>query len=330
MRVLVCTDRIGALSSAEAGAALARAFVSARPGTDVAVVPMGAAGDDLASSLAALGEESVVVAAPARRGRPAGGIDRSASSADLGRRLADALRDRPRRVVLDLTALHSHDGGAGLLGALGATADVPLDAGVAALESLTSLDVAPARALLGDCELVGVVPGDQLGDLLLGLRGVTARRAHLAGVADPATMLATDAALGRLAGLLGVPDAPGVGAVGGAALAVVALGGWLTAGPALVSQAAGLERTASLADVVVTGCDILDAVTRGGPVVGEVAAVAERSQRPCVVIAREAAVSRRELRSFGIESSHATGGGAGLGASDLTRAAAGIAASWTW
>lgn len=330
MRILVCSDRIGALSSPEAGAALGRAFVAARPDVEVAVVPMGAAGDDLAGALAALGDPSVVVSGPARPASGGTGIDRAASSDALGSELAAALKRRPPRVVLDLTRLTSHDGGAGILGALGATADVALDAGVAGLERLSVLDVAPARRLLGATELVGVVPGDQLGDLLLGLRGVTARRAHLAGVVDPATMLATDAVLGRLAGLLGVPDAPGAGAAGGAALAVLALGGWLTAGPALVTEAAGLERTASAADVVVTGCDVLDAVTRGGPVVGEVAAVADRAQRPCVVVAREAGVSGRELRTFGLESAYAVGGGAALTASGLTAAARGLATSWSW
>lgn len=329
MRVLVCTDRIGALSSAEAGAALGRAFVAARPGVQVAVVPMGEGGADLAEALAAAGDRAVVVSAePAPAASAA--IDRAASSVGVGCALAAALQERPARVVLDLTRLHTHDGGAGILAALGVSADVPLDRGVGALGGLSSLDLAPARALLGGTELVGVVPAAQLGDLLLGLRGLTARRSHLGGLTDRAAMMATDGALGRLAGLLGVPDAPGVGAAGGAALAVVALGGWLTSGPALVSQAAGLERTACVADVVVTGCDVLDAVDRGGPVVGEVAALAGRAQRPCVVVAREVGVQGRELRTFGVESAHAVGGGPDLGAAELTDAARTLATSWTW
>ena len=330
MRVLVCTDRIGALSSAEAGAALARAFVAARPGTDVAVVAMGSAGEDLAAALSSAGDPSTVVHAPAERPLSPG-IDGAASSTQLGRLLADVLRDgAPGRVVLDLSDVATHDGGAGILGALGARADVPLDEGVGRLAGLTTLALDPARRLLGATELDGVVPGDELGDLLLGLRGVTARRAHLGGaVAEPATMLATDASLGRLAGLVGVPDGPGIGAAGGAALAVVALGGWLTAGPALVSQAAGLERTASVADLVVTGCDALDAVTRGGPVVGEAAAIAERAERPCVLVAGEVGVSGRELRTFGIEAAHAVGE-LPLTASDLTERSRSIALSWSW
>lgn len=329
MRILVCSDRIGALSSAEAGAALARAFVGAAPHAQVAVVPMGATGEDLAGALAALGDDSAVVFGEAAAAPAGPGVPVTASSASWGRLLAAALADRPRRVVLDLTGLHTHDGGAGILGALGATANVRLDAGVAALDGLTTLDLGPARTLLGETELVAVVPGDQLDDMLLGLRGVTARRTHLAGIADPATMLATDAALGRLAELAGVPDAPGLGAAGGAPLAVMALGGWLTTGPALVTQAASLERTARMADVVVTGCDELDAVTRGGPVVTEVVAVAERAQRPCAVVAGEVSVSGREMRTFGIESAHGLGLPPAATASDVTRAAEGAAISWT-
>ncbi len=308
MRVLICTDSIGGCSSAEAGAALGRAFVAARPGVQVAVVPMASGGAGLAEALASLGDDSVVV-----------GV------ADV----AGALASRPRRIVLDLTASRSIDGGAGLLAALGAAADAPLDEGPDAWGELSRVDLTAARRLLGGTELVAVVPSAELADLLLGLRGVTARRGFGSGT-PTADLIATDAALGRLAAALGVPDAPGVGAAGGAALAVIALGGWITTGPALCAQAAGLERTASSADVLVTGCDALDFVARGGDVVGEVASIAGRVLRPCVAVAREVAVSGRELRTFGVESAHPLGGGAELSASELTQRARTVAASWTW
>ena len=327
MRVLICTDRIGALSSAEAGAALGQAFLAARPDTQVAVVAMGATGADLADALGALGDPGVVVWSPGP-GEPVIGVDTTSTSADLGRALAAALASGPRRVVVDLSGLACHDGGAGLLGALGATADVPLDQGAAGLQGLSALDLSAARALLGDTELVGVVRPDQLADLLLGLRGVTARRAHASGSTDFTAMLATDKALGGLAGALGVPDAPGVGAAGGAALAIVALGGWLTSGPAVVAEAAGLERTASAADVVVTGCDLLDGVARGGAVVREVAAIASRVERPCVVAAAQVAVSSRELRTLDLETAHEVGDVAT--AAQLTAGAQGLATSWVW
>jgi len=326
MRVVVCTDRIGALASADAGAALGRAFLGANPGVQVAVVPMGASGDDLRRALDALGRDWPVVSA---RGAASDVIDESATSYGLGRSLAGALASRPTRVVVDLAGVGVHDGGAGLLAALGATADVPLDAGVGPLAGLGRLDLTPARVLVGETEIVAVVPTAQLGDLLLGLRGLTARRGHATG-ADPAFMLRTDAALGRLAAALGLADAPGSGAAGGVPLALAALGGWTTSGPALCAQAAGLERTASVADVVVTGSDHVDFATRGGEVVGEVAAVAGRTLRPCVAVARRVDVSGRELRTFGVEVAYAIGGGADLDSRGLTDRARGVAASWTW
>lgn len=346
MRVVVCTDRIGALASFDAGAALARAFVAARPGTQVAVVPMGVSGSDLASALAALGETAAFVADPdadahherrshdhghahAHDDAPPLGVDPASTSLGLGRVLARTLATRPDRVVVDLTGVVTHDGGAGVLAALGATADAPLDAGAAGLAGLTAIDTAPARALVGSTELVAVLPPDQLGDMLLGLRGLTARRGHAAGT-DPAVMLATDAALGTLAGALGVPDAPGLGAAGGTALALAALGAWTTTGPALCAHVAGLERTASVADVLVTGADRVDFVSRGGHVVAEVAALGERALRPVVVAAREVDVSARELRAYGVEVAYALGGDPSMDAEALTRSASGLATSWTW
>lgn len=329
MRLLICTDRIGALASMDAGVALGRAFVAAKPGVEVAVVPLAAGGTDLGEVLAQLGERATVVTAGDPDAPAVEGIDPWSTSLELGRRLAAALASRPERVVVDLTGLRTHDGGAGLLAALGARADVALDAGVGALSGLSRLDLAPARALVGDTELIAVVDTAELGDLLLGLRGVTARRGHASG-ADPALMLTTDASLGALAGLLGVPDAPGVGAAGGAAAALSALGAWQTTGPALCAQVARLEATAAAADVVVTGTDQLDFVRRGGPVVGEVIAVAERTLRPCVVVARTLDVSARELRTFGVEVAYALGGTPDLGQTELTASAAGVAGSWTW
>ena len=327
MRVLVCSDAIGVLPSSDAGAALARAWAAASSASQIAVVPMGASGVALAQALAALGDDALVVATP--EPGEAVGVDPSSTSVPLGERLAEALRARPRRVVVDLTALVTHDGGAGILHALGVRANVALDAGAAGLAGLASIDLTPARNLIGGTELVAVVEASELGDLLLGLRGVTARRGHAVG-ADPAGMLATDAALGSLASALGLPDAPGLGAAGGAALALTALGAWMTSGPGLCAGVASLEATAGHADVIVTGADSLDFATRGGDVVKEVAAMAARVMRPCVAVARDVHVSGRELRTFGIEVAYGVGGDADLDAADLTQRARGAASSWTW
>ena len=343
MRVVVCTDRIGALASADAGAALGRAFVAARPGTQVAVVPMAPGGPDLDGALAALGDDSVVVRDPDAAAHPhlrhghdhthgdeeAVGVDPASSSVGIGRALASALAGRPRRVVVDLTGLVTHDGGAGVLHALGAVADVRLDAGAGPLRDLTALDLASARTLVGETELVAVVDPAELGDMLLGLRGLTSRRGRAAGT-DPAVMLATDAALGSLEAALGVPDAPGLGAAGGTVLALGALGAWTTSGPSLCASVAGLERTASAADVLVTGADVVDFAHRGGDVITEVAALGERTLRPVVVAARRVDISGRELRTFGVEVAYPLGGDDDLDADELTLRAGGLASSWTW
>lgn len=330
MRVLVCADRIGGLPSAEVGAALGHAFLAVSPSTSVAVVPMGAGGEDLTTALAALGEQAPVISSPAEPGSDGrDGLDGARTTRALGDRLRAALEDSPPRLIVDLTGVGAHDGGAGILAALGAGADVPLDRGSAALSDLGRLDLSVPRALLGATELVAVVATAELGDQLLGLRGLSARRGHATG-ADPATMLATDAALGRLAHALGVPDGPGLGAAGGAVLALTALGAWTTSGPALCALIAGLERTASLADVVVTGADRLDFAVRGGPVVAEATSVAERTLRPCVAVARAVDISARELRTFGIEVAYALGGGTPMSGDELRERARGVASSWSW
>lgn len=301
---------------------------------------MASGGSDLVEALAALGDTSAVVRDPDAHGghvhhdhvhgdEEPTGVDPASTSLGVGRALAAALAGRPARVIVDLNGLITHDAGAGILAALGATSDAVLDGGAAGLAGLTQIDLAPALALVGDTELVAIVDPGEMGDMLLGLRGLTSRRGRAAAT-DTALMLSTDACLGALAAALGVPDAPGLGAAGGAVLALTALGAWVTTGPALCAEVAGLERTASLADVLVTGADHIDFATRGGHVVREVAAIGERTMRPVVVVARGVDISGRELRQFGVEVAYPVGGPPDLAASELTSRAAGVASSWTW
>ena len=104
-----------------------------------------------------------------------------------------------------------HDGGAGLLAALGADADVDLTAGVGGLAGLTRLDLdvaraggSPASTWSASCR------ARQLATPLLGLRGITSVRGRAAGE-DAEPLLAADAGLQRLADLAG----PGLGATAG-------------------------------------------------------------------------------------------------------------------
>ena len=204
MRVLVATDAIGGLSSAAAGEAVGRAFAEA--GASVAVVPLGEAGAGFVGACAELWgvplsdadgvpvarSGRMVAAAPPGPGQPEAGFDVAASSGSLAGGWESP--GHGGTIYLDLAGNWAHDGGAGLLAALGATASVQLDGGVQALPGISGLDLAPALATLGGSRLVGVVPLDEMDTPLLGLRGITSRRGHAAGM-DPALLLATDDAL---------------------------------------------------------------------------------------------------------------------------------------
>lgn len=350
MRIIVISDAIGTLSSALAGRVLAQGW----PEAEVQVVPAGAAGAgflrataDLlgAEPLSAAVDGAVVTSAvvPGRAvlavestNRPEHGLPLDASSAPLGVALAGLLDARPRQVHLDLAGLAVFDGGAGLLGAMGARADVPLDEGVAGLHGLGVLDLDPVRALLGDTELIGVVPADELGQPLLGLRGITSRHGRPAGL-DAEVLLRTDADLERLATVAAreLAAAPGAGACGGSGLAVLALGGRLTTGPAAALDAGGVAASAR-PDLVVTGCSVFDFAHRGGEVVAAAATLAADALAPCVVVAGEVLIGLREMRTLGIEAAYAVrestadAPAADVEPTDLAATARRVGRSWTW
>lgn len=357
MRVVVAADSVGALSSRQSGEAIAAGWPQAR----VAVVPVGSAGSGFLQAAADLWgartvtsaldgavvtradgpEETALRVEQATPRSP--GLPLAASSAPLGVALAAILAGRrPRRVHVDLTGLAVHDGGAGLLGALGARADVDLDAGVAGLTGLSRLDLGPALALLEGAELVGVVPADALALPLLGLRGITSRgrEAEL----DPAVLLRTDADLEQLARLTGERSGldlgarPGAGACGGLGLAVLALGGRLATGPELGLAAAPLGGEGRPgADLVVTGCSVFDFAARGGGVVAAAVAAAAAVLAPCVVVAGEVLIGAREMRTMGVEAAYAVRestadapAGGDVGAEELSATARRVGRSWSW
>src|SRR5690606_9109278 len=77
-----------------------------------------------------------------------------ATTVGVGRAIAAAVDGGARRIVVGLGGSATNDGGAGLLAALGATADVPLDAGPEALEGISRVDLGPARERLAGVELL--------------------------------------------------------------------------------------------------------------------------------------------------------------------------------
>lgn len=283
----VVTGRIGELDPVAAGTALARGIA---PHAEVALAPVAAAGADLGAAVAALtgGElrtrgRGWLVSWP---GNVLLGFTQAevpawaptASSAEVGEWVEEVV-GAAQRVVLDLTGVTAHDGGAGLFEAAG--------------------------PVLAGRELVGLVARDELELPATGIGGGLARRAF-AGKVDVAELLRADADLAGWAATLGpqLATAPGGGAAGGCGLAVLGLGGALSTGTQFCHRLAGLEKTLALADFVVTGCADLSALDRGGPVVVAVAEWAEIAQRPCVLFTSGTGLGRRELRTMGIEAAH--------------------------
>ncbi|MFT3971847.1 MAG: glycerate kinase [Micropruina sp.] len=274
--------------------------------------------DPLSGSSAALGC-LVGYALQSDRSLPAGGAVRGEA----------ARNERTTSVVIDLSVLDVHDAGAGLLGALGATADVPLDAGPQPLAEIGRLDLDAAQAWFAGCDLVGLVSPGELGDELLGLRGITSRRGRALGTAAE-RMLAVDAALERFAGLAGAGHtrAAGAGAAGGAGFAVLALGGRLSTGAAFCAERVGLDRGLAAADLVVTACDSFDFGTRGGGVVTELARRCEAAETPLLVVSPTIEMSEREMRVMGVESGHWLEPGSDTGAA-LTATGRRLVAGWS-
>jgi glycerate kinase len=266
------------------------------------------------------------------------GLPSGQTSRPIGEAIAALVgMEAPAQLVVDLAGLWVHDAGAGLLAALGAVGDRPLDEGVDGLVGLSQLDLAQARVRLGETQLVGVVPAAERDQLLLGLRGITARAGREAGV-ESELMLRTDATLEAFARLAAGSQATvrGAGACGGLGLAVLALGGRLSTGPALaLSSSAGRAALRGL-DLMVTGCSAFDFATRGGGVVSAMAEAASDSLSPCIVIAGEVLIGSREMRAMGIEAAYPVRVSTldeprgDVSEEELAATARRVARSWSW
>ncbi len=370
-RVLVAPDKFaGTLSAPEVARAIAEGWSRHAPRDVLTLAPMADGGPGFVEVLrASLGGELVAVTVTGPLGAPtpvmllvAGDavylesaqacglhvVDErrplEASTRGVGEALAVAARTArergARRVVVGLGGSATNDGGAGLLGALGATADVPLDAGPAGLDGVTSVDLAPARRALEGLELVAAT---DVTIALLGLFGATKTFGPQKGLDEP-DLLRVDAVLdawvratcGTTPAERRLADAPGAGAAGGLGFALLLLGASVRSGVELVADAVGLTGLAEQHDLVLSGEGAYDHTSRAGKVVHGVAAVAASAARPCVVLAGRVTVGAREMRAMGVESAYAISDLVGEEAAladahaSLAALAERVARSWTW
>lgn len=330
MLVLMAPDKFaGTLTSAQAAAAMAAGWLRRAPGDTVDAVPMSDGGPGFVDTLHAALDgrlEAVTVRGPLGEPAPAtlllvghtayvetaqacglaltGGRDaRHATTYGVGELLLAALDAGAHEVVLGLGGSGTTDGGAGLLAALGASADRDLTAGPAGLAGVTTVDLTQARARLAGVTLVAASDVD---NPLTGLFGAAKVFGPQKGLADD-ELPAVDGALQDLAAATDRKAAAekGAGAAGGLGFALALLGARRRPGLDVVADATGLADRIATADLVVTGEGAFDVTSRGGKVPAGVARLAGEQARPCIVLAGRVEVGNREMRALGVESAYA-------------------------
>ena len=324
MRILIAPDKFaGTLTAVEAADAIAAGWRRRAPDDEIDLAPMADGGPGFVDVLhAALGGELLAVTVRGPHGEPTpatlllhhhtayveaaqacglhltgGEGAESASTYGVGELLLAAIDAGATRIVVGLGGSGTNDGGAGLLAAVGATADRPLDAGAAGLAGIRHVEL-PAF----DVDLVAATDVD---NPLTGLFGATKVFGPQKGVAEDRLPVLD----GWLAELAAATDRrialeKGAGAAGGLGFALLLLGATREPGIELVAHALRLPERARAADLVVTGEGAFDYSSRGGKVPYGVAEVAGAALRPCVVLAGQVHVGSREMRALGVESAY--------------------------
>ncbi len=262
------------------------------------------------------------------------------SSFGVGELIKAAADASANKIIVGLGGSGTNDAGAGMLAALGAQADAPLDLGGLPLRDITVCDLAPARAAVAGIELIAATDVDVP---LLGLTGATNGFAAQKG-ADANGVMALEGSLSSFVAVVGRSAetgkdpavALGAGAAGGLGYALIHLGAQRAAGIATVMAAVGFAERIADSDLVITGEGCFDWQSMRGKVITGVAAAALHQARPCVVIGGDVLVGRREYSAIGVTGAYSvaevvgsTEASLAQPAESLRRAAERVARSWS-
>ncbi len=312
MRVLIAPDSYkGTLTSVEVARALADGWLRARPVDELRLVPLADGGEGtLAAIHAAGGWSAVTTAVRDPLWRPiratwllsadgtravvemaaASGLSRvapperdaqRASSLGTGDLLRAALDAGVRDVVLGIGGSATTDGGAGMLGALGALVD----------DGLGSVDLSGLDPRLASLRLAVAC---DVTNPLLGPSGAAAVYGPQKG-ATPDDVAVLDRRLLRWADALEAATGrserytPGAGAAGGMGFSLLCLRDRLGSldlrpGVELVMEAAGFSAALAQADLVITGEGRIDAQTAFGKTALGVARRAQAAGVRCIAV----------------------------------------------
>ncbi|MGI5501810.1 glycerate kinase family protein [Lentzea sp. CA-135723] len=206
----------------------------------------------------------------------------TATTRGVGELIAAAAVDNDV-ITVGLGGSGTTDGGAGMLAALA-------DAN----------DGAGAGAVLTDISLVAA---SDVENPLLGPHGA----AHTFGPqkgASPEAVERLEARLAAMDVLKPVSDISGAGAAGGLGAALLSLGATMTSGAGLVRTLTGLDSALDDADVVVTGEGSFDWQSLRGKLITAVAGGAAERGIPCIAIAGQVSVGRREMGAAGVQDAY--------------------------
>jgi glycerate kinase len=338
MRVLIAPDKFaGTLTAAEAAAAIASGLRQATPDVEPVLLPLSDGGPGLLEVAEnARGGRRVPVDTVDPLGRPlrsevlvsdgdvyvesalAIGLHlltkqerdpERATSAGLADLLRAALAQEGLRIIVGLGGSATVDGGRGMIEALGADGD-----------------------RLRQRELVALCDVD---NPLLGISGAAAVFGPQKG-ADASAVQRLEAKLRAWAEEIGLPaDQPGAGAAGGLGAALFFLGATRAPGTTTVAELVGLADHLRGCDLVITGEGSYDFQSLRGKVVAGVAQAALAEAVPCVVLAGQVSVGRREMLAGGVNAAYSLVDAAGSveaamanPAAELSRLAARVGQQW--
>jgi len=336
MRVLVCPDCFtGTLTSVEAAHAIRKGWLQIHPDDEVVIAPLSDGGPGFVGGLhAVLGGKiiSAIVTGPKGsktlaefllRGNEAWiesaqacGLHlvekdkrdpRITSTYGVGELIALAIDLGATTITVGLGGSGTNDAGAGMLAALGATSDGVLNAGGKALADLSTVKLDAALEKVAGIELIAASDVD---NPLLGLRGATAVFGPQKG-ADEFAVMELEGALENFARLCGRRSdgkdpavALGAGAAGGLGFGLLLLGANRVAGIETVLEIVKLDDEINKSDLVITGEGCLDDQSLHGKVIAGVASHSAALGKPCVAIAGEVRLGKRECATAGIDSAY--------------------------
>ncbi|QQQ77831.1 glycerate kinase [Saccharothrix sp. 6-C] len=214
---------------------------------------------------------------------------------------------------------------------------VPVDERARAAETATTRGVGELVNAAGDAAVHTIVVGlggsgttDGGAGLREAVRPVTARLVAAADVenpllgphgaartfgpqkgASPEAVARLEARLAAMDELADVRDRPGAGAAGGLGAALMALGAEVASGAGMVRELTRLDEALDHADLAVTGEGSFDWQSLRGKLVTAVASGSAERGVPCLVLAGQVTVGRREAAAAGVQESYAVAEHAG-------------------